>query len=380
MQHKEEYDIAVIGGGLAGLSLAIQSAEAGYKVVLFEKEQYPFHKVCGEYISNESYKFLERLGIDLSALSLPKINKLTVSDAAGKAYHFPLDSGGFGISRYCLDNLLFGLALSKGVAVYTKTKVNDVVYKNDSFFITTTSSENYKAKIACGAFGKRSNLDIQWKRNFARQKPNKLNNYIGIKYHIRYPQPADSIALHNFSDGYCGISEIEDNTCCLCYLTTAGNLKKYNNSIKEMEQQLLAKNPFLNDIFCSATFIYKQPLAISQISFDKKTQVENGVLMLGDTAGLITPLCGNGMSMAMHSAAIAFQNINLFLQRKISRSEMEQNYASQWQKQFAKRLFAGRTIQRVFGGTATTALFLKAMNAMPLLAKNIIKATHGKPF
>ena len=45
---QHQYDIAIIGGGLAGLSLAIQGADKGYKTVVFEKEQYPFHKVCGE--------------------------------------------------------------------------------------------------------------------------------------------------------------------------------------------------------------------------------------------------------------------------------------------------------------------------------------------
>ncbi|HSU51462.1 MAG TPA: FAD-dependent oxidoreductase, partial [Segetibacter sp.] len=74
------YDLAIIGGGLAGLSLAIQCAEEGFKVVLFEKENYPFHKVCGEYISFESWPFLERLGVDLKALHLPVIKKLNLSD------------------------------------------------------------------------------------------------------------------------------------------------------------------------------------------------------------------------------------------------------------------------------------------------------------
>lgn len=379
MYNNADYDIAVIGGGLAGLSLAIQGADAGYKTILFEREQYPFHKVCGEYISNESFDFIERLGVDLSSLSLPNITKLMVSDAAGKSYHFLLDLGGFGISRYCLDNLLYKVALSKGVTVLAKTKVNDVVYENDGFIITI-ANENYRAKIACGAYGKRSNLDIQWKRNFAQQKPNKLNNYIGIKYHIRYPFANDTIALHNFKDGYCGISKIEDDVCCLCYLTTASNLKKNNNNIAEMEKYLLSQNPFLKDIFSNATFLYQQPLAISQVSFDKKSQVENGVLMLGDTAGLITPLCGNGMSMAMHSSLLAFENMNLFLSGKTSRNRMEESYTTQWQQQFAKRLSIGRMIQRVFGGTTSTALFLRAMNAVPALAKVIIKATHGKSF
>ena len=52
------YDCAIIGGGLAGLCLAIQLAKNGHKIILFEKNQYPFHKVCGEYISMESWEFL----------------------------------------------------------------------------------------------------------------------------------------------------------------------------------------------------------------------------------------------------------------------------------------------------------------------------------
>jgi flavin-dependent dehydrogenase len=65
------YDIAITGGGLAGLTLSVQCADAGYRVLLIEKEQYPFHKVCGEYISNESTGFLERLGLPLRDLKLP---------------------------------------------------------------------------------------------------------------------------------------------------------------------------------------------------------------------------------------------------------------------------------------------------------------------
>jgi len=374
------YDIAVIGGGLAGLSLAIQCAGAGYTVVLLEKEQYPFHKVCGEYISLESRSFLERLGVPVGNMNLPQIRKLLLSDPHGQAYTTDLSLGGFGISRYLLDNTLYEIAQKKGVHVLTQTKVQDVQFRNNRFVINADQGRRITAFIAAGAFGKRSNLDVKWKRPFVQQPPGKLNNYIGIKYHIQYDHPEELIALHNFDDGYCGIARIEEGKCCLCYLTTAANLQKHNNSIPQMEREILYRNPHLKKIFAEATFLYEQPLAISQISFSKKAAVENHILMVGDAAGMITPLCGNGMSMAMHGAKLAFDQIHELLQQKITRKEMERCYRHHWNKHFTSRLFMGRILQ-AFLGTESRATFLVAlMRYMPGLARQIIRSTHGKPF
>lgn len=374
-----EYDIAIIGGGLAGLSLAILAADAGYAVVLFEKEEYPFHKVCGEYISLESYDFLLRLGLPLNEWNLPIIKKLQVTDVKGNAYNFPLDLGGFGISRFKIDNALYQLALQKGVHVFTNTKVNDVLFENDVHIIQT-NKQNVSAKAVAGSYGKRSNLDIKWKRAFANQKASKLNNYIGIKYHVHLNYAKDKIALHNFKNGYCGISAIEDGKYCLCYLTNADNLSSNNNSISIMQEKVLFKNPGLKKIFSESEFLYAAPITISQISFDKKSQIENHVLMLGDAAGMITPLCGNGMSMAMHSALLVFKQIDLFLHQKISRNKMEENYISNWRKNFSSRLSTGRMVQRLMGNNFSTSAFLKIMKAIPALSKQIIRSTHGESF
>ena len=373
------YDIAIIGGGLAGLALSIQSANAGYKTLLFEKEKYPFHKVCGEYISMESFAFLESLGLPLSSMNLPVIHTLHISDANGKLYEFKLPLGGFGISRFMLDDALSKIARQAGVELQESLKVADLFFVDEVFSIQAGNAL-FHAKVAAGSFGKRSNLDIKWKRDFTQNKADKLNNYIGVKYHIRYPFPKDTIALHNFYNGYCGISNIEDDKCCLCYLTTAENLQSNNNSIRQMQENILFKNPQLKKIFLEAKFLYDEPLAISQVSFSKKTQVENHLLMIGDAAGMITPLCGNGMSMALHASKIAFRNMHAFLQHTATREKMEQQYSSQWQQQFAKRLMMGRTVQRFFGSNKSTSLFLKTMHYFPLLANTVIRATHGKPF
>ena len=376
---EKHYDMAVVGGGLAGLALAIQSAKAGYATVLFEKEKYPYHKVCGEYISMESWNFLESLGLPLKEMHLPIIKRLQVSSPDGKLFEHLLPLGGFGISRFTLDQKLFELAKQSGVTVLEETKVNDINYTNHQFLLQS-SIANISSTIVGGSFGKRSNIDIKWNRSFVQQKPNKLNNYIAVKYHIKTNYPVDLISLHNFENGYCGISQIEEGKYCVCYLTTAGNLAKSKNNIQQMEKEILYQNPHLQKIFTTAEFLYDAPLTISQISFDKKQQVENHVLLLGDAGGMITPLCGNGMSMALHGSKLAFEQIDAFLQNKISRTEMEDRYQQQWQQHFASRLRTGRLIQRFFGKSWVTNLFVQAFKRFPFLATPLIRQTHGKPF
>lgn len=373
------FDVGIVGGGLAGLSLSILLAKNKYRVILFEKEKYPFHRVCGEYISLESRSFLENLGFAPAKFDLPIIKKLVVTSTNGFAVNAKLDLGGFGVSRFLIDNELKKIAIENGVTVVQESKVNDVLF-NDNSFTVKYNNTFIGCPVTVGSFGKRSNLDVKWARNFIRKKPGKLNNYIGVKYHISTEWPADTIALHNFKNGYCGISGVEDNTYCLCYLTSAQNLKDNKNSISEMEKNILYKNPALKKIFTESKFLFPEPLTISQISFDEKRQVENHILMAGDAAGMITPLCGNGMSMALHSSKIAFECINRFLSENISRKQMEDEYQKNWNKMFSARLRTGRMIQKLFGKENVTNLFINVMKCFPSLVNKIVKATHGTEF
>ena len=375
---QDNFDVAIIGGGLAGLSLAIQLASS-CRVLLFEKESYPFHKVCGEYISMESHGFLERLGIPLTEMALPNITSLVVTAPDGNELRQQLDLGGFGISRFTLDDLLQKRARSLGVTIFDQTRVEQVAFANEQFSISTTK-QTYTAKVCCGSFGKRSNLDLKWKRPFALSPKGRLQNYVGVKYHVRASLARDTISLHNFPDGYCGISAIEEDKYCLCYLTRASNLKRAGQSIEVMEKTILSGNPALRRVFDSVEKIYDHPETISQISFEQKSLVEQHVIMLGDAAGMITPLCGNGMSMAMHASLLLAGEIRHFLEGKISRAGLESNYTMKWKRQFHRRLQAGRLIQRFFGKAAVTNGFIRTMKIFPSLTRLLIRSTHGKPF
>lgn len=376
MTNGSRYDVAVIGGGLAGLSAAILLSKKGYRVVLFEKEKYPFHKVCGEYISLESWEFLLSLGLHLDEWELPVITQLSVTSPDGTELKQQLPLGGFGVSRFKIDYELMNVARQNNVELHEETRVQEIKFHNDTFTIITDRGE-CSSLVCCVAAGKRSNLDVKWKRKFTQQKPNPLNHYIGVKYHAVLEHPRSLISLHNFSNGYCGISPIEENNVCVCYLTTASHLRNSGNDIRQLEEKYLYRNAHLKEAFENASMIYDKPLTISQISFDKKEQVVDHMLMLGDSAGMITPLCGNGMSMALFSSRIAAVVIEQYLSGALSRAEMEEQYTREWKRSFGRRLFAGRVIQSLFGKEWITNKAIGILKRYPRLVSGIIRQTHG---
>jgi flavin-dependent dehydrogenase len=375
-------DVVIIGGGLAGLVSALELAKAGHAVVLVERKTYPFHKVCGEYVSNEVKPYIQALGVNLESLGAATINHFQVSAPSGRSLYAPLDLGGFGISRYTLDHELYQLGKAAGVEFLLNKEVDNVLF-NDNLFTVSVSdrlsgtSQTLTSRLVIGAFGKRSKLDKTLDRSFMRQPtPASRSPYIGVKYHIKCDFPTDLIALHNFTDGYCGMSAIEDGKYCLCYLTTRSNLRLLGN-IPDMERAILYKNPHLKTVFENADFLYDKPEVINEISFASKQSVENHMLMVGDSAGLITPLCGNGMAMAIHGAKLASNLSTAFLSGQLNRSDMEQRYQRDWSKLFAQRLWVGRTVQQLFGNDWVSEVAVRTLSAFKPALRGIMRQTHG---
>jgi flavin-dependent dehydrogenase len=367
------HDVIIVGGGLGGLVSSIILAKTGLNVLLIEKKAYPFHKVCGEYISNEVRPFLESLGLNINELGVKNIENFRFTSPSGKALNTKLDLGGFGISRFKIDQSLYELAKSVGVTFILEKSVENIEFVNEHFQIQLSDNQLIKAKKVIGAFGKRTKLDATLNRGFLQKK----SPYIGVKYHIKTDFPQNLIALHNFQNGYCGISAIEDDKYCLCYLSSRSNLKKYG-SVDEMEKNVLMKNPHLKKIFENSEFIYDKPLVINEISFAKKLPIENHILMVGDTAGLITPLCGNGMAMAIHAAKIASELIIRQITEGFSRNELENRYETEWNNTFANRLLIGRTVQKLFGDVWLSELAAIGFGLFKPALNMVVKSTHGK--
>lgn len=372
---KNNTDIAIVGGGLAGLTAAIHLVRKGLGVVIYEKESYPSHKVCGEYLSREIQPYLRSLSIDLQVLRPVEIDKLVYSTPSGKTVKAPLPLGGLGVSRYALDNFLMEMAKGLGVEVIN-LPVTSVNFENDEFIINKDQEGQRNTNLAFGAFGKRSALDKKLNRDFIENK----TGWLAIKAHYKLEQyPVNTVSLHNFKGGYCGLSKTETGAVNACYLATYKSFKKYKDP-DQYKKEVLSTNPHLKTFFSHAQPIFGKDLSIAQIYFDKKSLIEDHMLMLGDAAGMIHPLCGNGMAMAIHSAKIASEAVlKHYHSAGFNRLAMEQDYKKQWRINFNSRLRTGKALQKILLNPALAETSQNIINTFPFLLQEIISRTHGKP-
>jgi flavin-dependent dehydrogenase len=370
------YDVIIIGGGLSGLINAILLAKADLSVLLIEKKSYPQQRVCGEYVSNEIKPFLERHDLFPTELEPANITEFQLTSIKGKSAKLPLDLGAFAVSRYRFDEFLYQKAKALGVQFKLNQTVAQVNFQEQQFEVTTRKQQVFQSRLVIGAFGKRSLLD----RNLDRAHFKKSSPYIGVKYHVKTDFPKHITALHNFKNGYCGINKIEDDLYNVCYLSHRSNLKQHS-SIATMEAEVLQQNPYLKDLFQNSEFVLERPEVINEITFVKKQAVEQHVLMSGDAAGMITPLCGNGMAMAIHAANVLSNTIlEQWNQGRFNRVQLERLYTQRWNRLFATRLWAGRQIQSLFGGELVSEVAVSVVNRLPRVAGFLMRQTHGQRF
>jgi flavin-dependent dehydrogenase len=367
------YDVIIIGGGLAGLTAAIHLRKEHHRILVLEREPYPHHKVCGEYLSNEVVPYLLHLGIELPTNI--EINTLEFSTQKGRSLQLTLPLGALGISRYTLDNCLYKRAIGLGIDVVF-CSAESIEYKEDIFTVKNNLNQTYKALFVIGAFGKRSNLDKMLSRQFIAKK----SPWLAVKAHYKWNNfPDHLVGLHSFEGGYGGLSKTETGSVNFCYLVTYKSFQKKQN-ITEFNNQVVTQNPYLATFLKEATIEFENPLSIAQISFEAKDAVEDHVIMCGDSAGLIHPLCGNGMAIAIHSAKIASELIHTYLKEgQVDRTQLEKEYALQWHRTFGKRIRTGRRLQKLLMSPKVADLLFSLAVLSPGILKSIIKRTHGKP-
>ena len=363
-------EIIIIGGGLAGLTAARELATSGREVTVFEKQVLPHHKVCGEYLSKEVVPYLEQSGISLK--DAPDIDRLVLSSSGGRILNCELPLGGIGISRYALDYRLFQAAEKAG-ARFIWEAVDGVRFKGPNFEVTYRG-EVWQARHVIGSWGKRSALDrLQNRAFFSKSSP-----WMGIKMHYRAQYPKDQVGLYGFHGGYGGLSVTETGAVNFCYLIHKERFQKTPN-LKSCTRSLLKEHPALHQVLDGAEPLFEKALGISNIYFGTKGLVSSHILMAGDAARLIHPLCGNGMAMAIQTGRLQAKVLNEYISAgETNRQLLESRFQRAWQKEFKTRLWVGARLQDVLTSPKGLNLGIRAGVKAPFLLKGVIRKTHGK--
>ncbi len=368
--NKQDYDIIVMGGGLAGCSSAIQLRSQGQRVLLLEQQRYPVHKLCGEFLSVEVISSFARLGI-LEAVRKAGAHPITrtyLTTSNGASLESELPGVGLGLSRYQLDLLLFQRAQELGADCLDGTKVNSVSGGLQQGFMVNTSQGNFSSRLVLGCHGKRSTLDLS--RPFTGQ----YNPFVAFKGHYTGIALPGVIELHAFPGGYCGLSQIETGEINLCWIAHEKILNCKNSTLPDP----LWQNPVLAARLHSMQCVRKSQHRLSQISFALKGKFDADVCMIGDSAGMITPFCGDGMAMALQSAEMAIPLVTGFLQGNLSERDLKRQYTSIWNREFRTRLQIGRLLHASFINAGIANLGVSLCDTFPALARGFIQATRGR--
>ncbi len=293
----------VIGGGPAGAMAAIRLACAGRKVRLVEKEPGPHHKVCGEFLSREAVEYLHQAGIVPRALGAAPIGSLRLS-AGRKLVEAPLPFQALSLSRRVLDEALLARAAAVGCVIQRGVAAASLSQDGGAWLAALGSGETLRAEHVFLATGKHE------LRGFARA-PARQADLVGFKLHWRLGSAAtaalrDCMELFLFSGGYGGIALVENDAANLCLVVRRQTLRGHGGW-PQLLAAICSENRRLAEFLENAQRLFASPLAISPIPYGYLAGQSRGLWCIGDQAAVIPSFTGDGISIALHSAALAAQ-------------------------------------------------------------------------
>jgi menaquinone-9 beta-reductase len=383
----ESYDVIIIGAGLAGCSAAIQLAQRGHRILLLEQAEYPTHRLCGEFLSIEVIEIFQRLGI-LDAVhqaGAHPIQRAYLTATSGASFRCELPGTALGLSRYQLDRILFERAQAAGATCHQGMPVRSVTGSFATGFVVNSRGQSFISRLVLGAYGKGSSLDHKLQRPFIQRK----SPWVASKAHYDGIQLPHLIELHAFPGGYCGLSQIEAGQVNVCWIAhervLKGAGKLGSGDCPERPDRpdrhcpdALYQNPVLADRLTAMRRV-TPPQNLAQISFARKAKFEGDLCMIGDSGGMITPLCGDGMAMALSSADLAVPLVHQVLQERLSTAAFKQQYQGTWRKAFELRLQLGRLMHTSFVHPPLADIGIQLCQGIPALGQWLIQSTRGKP-
>ena len=302
----KHFDLIVIGGGPAGAATAIQAARGGASVAIFEKASSGRDKVCGDGLTPRAIGALQKLQIDLEGIH--KINGLRM--IAGKTRReLEWPSGGsfpsYGAvwTRRELDSYLLETASQSGATIFYETEVVPV-FEGERVIGVTSDTETWDSDLVVAASGAPGKVA----RMLGTERKSDEPYGIAIRTYVESPRHADhyleaSLAMRDSTGtpipGYGWMFPTGNGTVNLGVgaLSTMKGFKRLNlNTLCDLYRDLVADEwevgPYL-----------EKPRAW-RLPMTSQKRHGNGWAAVGDAAGLINPMNGEGIDYSLESGML----------------------------------------------------------------------------
>ncbi|UQZ36869.1 FAD-binding monooxygenase [Paenibacillus sp. PK3_47] len=373
----KQVDAIVIGAGIAGSSTAMQLARQGHRTVLLDRQEFPRHKTCGEFMSPETKEMLEVLGINLlgSRVKPGIMNKARIILPHGGEIEAPLPGHAVGISRYELDRILHQKAQNAGVEIVTKTRVKGIrKLDNQVYEVDTKEGDReviYQARAVIGAFGTKKPRGIATASEETRDE----TVYIGIKSHFSGIDVPDQVELYFCNGGYIGISPIEEGKTNVAALLTLDAVQGSGKSVDEILRSAAQSNSTAAERLAAGTPVPGTQVSIAPLRLSDVPEPWSEFPHVGDAMLMIPPLCGDGMSIALRSSLLCAGWTDKYLKGILSYDQWQRGYTDAANAEFTRLLKRARRIQKL-AFAKTNRLYPGLARIFPGLAKYVVKATR----
>jgi flavin-dependent dehydrogenase len=376
-------DILIIGGGPAGSTTALFLSQLGFNITIIEKKVFPRETLCGEFLSEEVTDILKELNLfdDFISLKPNKLKSFRAVDESGIELVSDLNFEAFAMKRSIFDSLLLETAKVRKVNIIQPAEVISII-KSNSNFISEIVDESgnksqIKSKLVIAAYGKQNILDKKLLRDFV----NKKSNLNGVKFHVPVKLLKnsfnDEIRIYMDKELYCGMNQVSNTEMTICFLE---NRKQSKIPSRERLIEIIKSNKYFQKVFSDETIDYIKSADVhgtGNIYFGSREVVQNGIIMVGDAARVISPLAGDGIGMAMESAKLLFEIIGEFGIDESTREKLFSLYKKRYEKIFNKRLSTAKIIQGIILNRKLRRIGFRVVKKYPSLLLYLIKFTRS---
>lgn len=370
---RQRFDVAVIGAGPGGTSAAIGLARSGFSVLVLERDRFPRHKVCGEFLSPEATDDLEALGVGerLRAAGGEPIERGAFFFEGRPPVEFPLPRAALGISRFRLDAMLAAAAAAGGADVRFDRKVEGISGDvADGFTIAVEGEERpIAARAVVAAWGRWSPLDLALGRAFAAKR---RGRFFGWSRHEEGDSSrlAGQVHLHFFPGGYCGLSRVEGGIVNFAGVVSEEEIRRRGAGWEKFLASLVEEQVSLREDLAPLS-PSRGVLGTNTVLFERHEPTFDGILAVGDAAGGRDPFTGDGQATAIRGGTLAARALAPFLRGETRAADLDGAYRLAYARAFGARFTWDALIRR--------ALFSeKIRNALLPVALPLIHAGIGR--